>query len=43
MNELEAKEIYAELLRHARTLREHWNRVDAEIQRIVDEEKKGER
>jgi hypothetical protein len=39
MPELEAEEVYAELLRHARTLREGWNRIDREIRRIVDSRK----
>jgi hypothetical protein len=39
MKELEAQEIYAELLRHARRLREGWDQVDTEIRCIVDEEK----
>jgi hypothetical protein len=39
MPELEAEEVYAELLRHARQLREGWDRIDAEIRGIVDGEK----
>jgi hypothetical protein len=39
MNELKAQEIYAELLRYARRLREGWDLVDAEIRHIVGEEK----
>jgi hypothetical protein len=41
MPEREAEEIYAELLRHARQLREGWDRIDAEIRGIVDGEKAG--
>jgi hypothetical protein len=37
--EREAEEIYAELLRHARQLREGWDQIDAEIRGIVDGEK----
>ena len=39
MRELEAEEIYAELLTRARQLREGWNRIDGEINRIVEGEK----
>jgi hypothetical protein len=43
MKELEAQEIYAELLRHARRLREGWDLVDGEIRRIVEGEKEAGR
>jgi hypothetical protein len=39
MPELEAEEIYAELLRRARQLREGWERIDTEIRSIADSEK----
>jgi hypothetical protein len=39
MPEFEAEAMYAELLDHARQLREYWNRIDAAMRPMVEEEK----
>jgi hypothetical protein len=39
MPELEAEEIYAELLTRARQLRDGWEKADAEANRVIEGEK----